>query len=188
VKHLRQTGLWHGVQVELSRLLQVSKSTVSADIRRLLGRPAELIPQAQQADVRHSTRAGRRGGHPEDRMHHMHKRICLRLSSALHRDLQQAARCRHMTPSAFVRTALQQALSQPSTAGAPSVPLPGDALERFVMTLPPDVQQAIRQTVTAVELPLDSVLKALIITAYQPKAPPQSSTSPETWRMAAPPA
>ena len=120
VKHLRQTGLRHGIQVELSRRLQVSKSTISADIRRLLARPAELIAQARRPGVGHPPPAGRRDRHPEGRMHNMHKKICLRLSSALHRDLQQTARRRHMTPSAFVRTALQQVLEQSTPASMPS--------------------------------------------------------------------
>jgi hypothetical protein len=65
---------------------------------------------------------------------------------------------------------------------------PDDAVERLVMTLPPDVQQAIRQTVTVTELPVESVVEALIIAACQPKTTPLSSTSPEPWRMTVPPA
>jgi hypothetical protein len=40
------------------------------------------------------------------------------------------------------------------------------------MTLPREAQQAIRLAVTATELPLESVLKALIITTCQRKTPP----------------
>ena len=40
------------------------------------------------------------------------------------------------------------------------------------MALPPEVQQAIRQAVTATDLPLEGVLKALIIAACQPKTTP----------------
>jgi hypothetical protein len=121
-------------------------------------------------------------------MHNMHKKISLRLSSALHRDLQQTARRRHITPSAFARTALQQVLEQSAPASVPSALPSHDGLEWLVMTLPREVQQAIRQAVTATELPLGSVLKALIIAACQPKTTPQPSTSPETLRMTAPPA
>jgi hypothetical protein len=99
----------------------------------------------------------------------MPEKLSVRLSSTLHRDLRQAARRRGMTPSAFVRAVLEQVLGQSSTAGAPSVLPLHDALERFMTTLPPDVQQAIRQAVTVTELPLEGVVKALVIAACQPK-------------------
>jgi hypothetical protein len=105
-------------------------------------------------------------------MHNMHKKICLRLSSALQRDLRQAARHRHMTLSAYTRSVLQQVLVQSPALDRLSAPTDG-AWDRFVMTLPPEVQQAIRQVVTATELPLGSVLKALIIAACEPKTAPQ---------------
>ena len=95
----------------------------------------------------------------------MPEKISLRLSPALYNDLQHTARRRHTTPSAIIRLALQQVLDQSTPASAPLAPPPGDAIEGLVMTLPPEVQQAIRQAVTATELPLESVLKALIITA-----------------------
>jgi hypothetical protein len=121
-------------------------------------------------------------------MHNMHKKICLRLSSALHRDLQQTARRRHVTSSALVRAALQQVLEQSTPASVPSALPPNDSLEWLVMTLPPEVQQPIRQAVTATDLPLESVLKALIITACELKATPQSSTNTEALPMTTPPA
>ena len=120
-------------------------------------------------------------------MHSMHKKICLRVSSALHQDLQQTARRRHMTSSAFVRRALQQVLEPSTPASVPSGLAPNDGLEWLVMTLPREVQQAICQAVTVTELPLESVLKALIITACQPKTTPQSSANAETLPMTAPP-
>jgi hypothetical protein len=102
----------------------------------------------------------------------MPEKMSLRLSPALYKDVQQAARRRHTTPSAIVRLALQQVLDQSTPASTPPALPPKDALEWLVMTLPPEVQQAIRQAVTATELPLGSVLKALIITACQPKTTP----------------
>ena len=103
----------------------------------------------------------------------MPEKISLRLGSALHRDLRQTARRRHMTPSAFVRTALQQVLGQSSTAGAPSAAPPDHAWELLLARCPPDVQMAIRQAVTGTGLPLGDVLRALVVAACQPKAMPQ---------------
>ena len=54
------------------------------------------------------------------------------------------------------------------------------------MTLPPEVQQAIRQAAAAIELPLESVLKALIITACPPKTTPQSPTNTQASRVTIP--
>jgi hypothetical protein len=44
----------------------------------------------------------------------------------------------------------------------------------LLTTCPLDIQIAVCQTVTATELPLGSVLLALIITACQPKTTPSS--------------
>jgi hypothetical protein len=103
----------------------------------------------------------------------MPEKMSVRLSAVLYDDLQHAARRRHTTPSAIVRLALQQVLDQSTPASTPSALPPNDALEWLVMTLPPEVQKAIRQAVTTLGLPLGGVLKALIITACQPKTVPQ---------------
>jgi hypothetical protein len=103
----------------------------------------------------------------------MPEKMSVRLSAVLYDDLQHAARRRHTTPAAIVRLALQQVLDQSTPASTPSALPPNDALEWLVMTLPPEVQKAIRQAVTAAGLLLGSVLKALIITVCQPKTVPQ---------------
>jgi hypothetical protein len=103
----------------------------------------------------------------------MPEKMSVRLSAVSYDDLQHAARRRHTTPAAIVRLALQQVLDQSTPASMPSSLPPNDALEWLVMTLPPEVQKAIRQAVTAAGLPLGSVLKALIITACQPRTVPQ---------------
>jgi hypothetical protein len=102
----------------------------------------------------------------------MHERICLRLSTALHRDLQQVAHARGVSPSAVVRLALQQVLGQSSTAGVPAAP-PDDAWELLLSRCPPDVQVAIRQAVSGTDLPLGDVLRALVISACQSKPLPE---------------
>jgi hypothetical protein len=77
-----------------------------------------------------------------------------------------------MTPSAFIRLALQQALGQSSAGGTPAGLHPQDTLDRFVRSLRPHVQQVIRQAITAVGFTLERVLRTLIIMACQPKALP----------------
>jgi hypothetical protein len=103
----------------------------------------------------------------------MPEKISLRLSRALHRDLRQAARRRRMTPSAFVRTALQRVLHQSTPAGVPAAPPPDDDWERLLVCCPADVQVAVRQAVAGTGLPLGDVLRALVVAACQPKMTPQ---------------
>jgi hypothetical protein len=159
-----------GVQAQLAREFGVATSVISGDFKRLFardyGRPGRARPVSRRREV------------------YMPEKISLRLSHTMHRDLRQTARRRRMTPSAFVRLALQQALGQSTPASV----LPDGPLERFVMTLPPEVQQAIAQAVAATEWPLGSMLKALIITACQPKTTPQSSGNAEILPMTTPPA
>jgi hypothetical protein len=109
----------------------------------------------------------------------MPEKISLRLSHIMHRDLQQAARRRRMTPSAFIRLALAEILEPSTPTSAPSASLSSDAWERLLMTCPMDIQGAVHQTVGATGLPLERVLKALIITACQrvPTSSPERSDS-----------
>ena len=88
------------------------------------------------------------------------------------RILYQAACYHDSPPSTLIHTALQRVLSQVTPMGTPSASPLDDTWVRLVMALPPDVQQAIRQAVTGTGLPLERVLKALIITACQPKMTP----------------
>lgn len=53
-RRLRQVGLQRGVQAELSRMLHVSKSTVSQDVRRLLVRSEGHCPGLTQALIERS--------------------------------------------------------------------------------------------------------------------------------------
>jgi hypothetical protein len=144
---------------QLAREFGVATSVISTDIKRLFardrGRAAKVRPVPRRREVR------------------MPEKLSLRLSRALHRDLRQAARHHRMTPSAFIRTALQQVLEPSTPASVLAAQPPHDALEGLVMTLPYEVQQAIRQAITATGLPLGSVLKALIVAACQQRTPPQ---------------
>ena len=100
LRRLRELGDFtrRGVQAQLAREFGVATSVISTDFKRLFardhGRPGRARPVSRRREV------------------HMPEKISLRLSRALHRDLRQAARRRHMTPSAFVRLALQQVLGQ----------------------------------------------------------------------------
>jgi DNA-binding transcriptional MocR family regulator len=120
-KHVRQVGLRRGVRAELSRMLQVSKSTICQDMRRLLARSEGRSVPAWSAGTRDQGPAGRRG---RRRKVHMSEKLSLRLSPALYDDLQHAARRRHTTPSAVVRLALQQVLEQSMPTSTPSTPPP----------------------------------------------------------------
>jgi hypothetical protein len=190
-KHLRQTGLQRGIQAELSRMLQVSKSTISQDMRRLLTRSEGRASHAQRREKGRPAAAGRQGrSQREERI--MARRLTVRLDQNLYQRLQTAARLRHTSLSAIGRLAMQTFVMQAGSADDQRYHMPqlsappDDAWERCVMALPPEVLQAIRQAVTATELPLGSVLKALIITACQPKTMPQSFMSPETLRLITP--
>jgi hypothetical protein len=95
----------------------------------------------------------------------MPEKISLRLSPALYDDLQQAADRRGMSPSALIRQALQQVLSQVAPTNTPLTPPPRDAWELLLTRCPPEVQTRVRQTVDGTGLSLADVLKALVITA-----------------------
>jgi hypothetical protein len=159
VRRLRELGDFtrRGVQAQLAREFGVATSVISTDFKRLFardhGRPGRARPVSRRREVR------------------MPEKLSLRLSSALHKDMRQAARRRHMTPSAFVRLAMQQVLGQASTAGAPAAP-PDDAWELLLTRCPADVQVAIRQAVAGTGVPLGDVLRALVVTACQPKTLP----------------
>jgi hypothetical protein len=112
----------------------------------------------------------------------MSQKLCLRVGPALLKDARRATCRQDVSLSTFVRAALHQALGQSSTARVPSTP-PDDAWEQFIMTLPREVEQAIRRSATATEWPLGRVLQALVVAACQPKTMPQSSMSPDKARQ-----
>jgi hypothetical protein len=160
LRRLRELGdvTRRGVQAQLAREFGVATSVISTDFKRLFaqehGRAGRARPVARRREVR------------------MPEKLSLRLSRALHRDLRQVARRRRMTPSAFVRLAVQQVLGQSIPAGAPSTPLPDDAWELLLARCPADVQAAVRQAVAGTGLPLGDVLRALVVAACQPKPLP----------------
>jgi hypothetical protein len=102
-KQLWQMGLRRGVQVELSRRLQVSKSTISQNIRRLLARPDRPTPHACGRKKGRPTTAGRQGRNQRAKERRMARRLTVRLDQGLHYPLRTVARLRHTTLSAIAR-------------------------------------------------------------------------------------
>ncbi len=147
-----------GVQRQLAREFGVSASVICRDVKRLLAR-TDACPAQVQRVLR-------------SRKVHMPEKISLRLSTRLSDDLQHEAHSRGVSASAMIRLALQQVIGQSMPTSTPSAPPSGDAWERLLMTCPLDVQVAVRQAVTVTELPLERVLKALIIAACEPKTTP----------------
>jgi len=131
LRRLRELGdvTRRGVQRQLAREFGVSASVICRDVKRLFARPDARPAQTRRV--------------PRPREVRMPEKISLRLSSALHRDVRQAARRGRMTPSAFIRVALEQVLGQSSTAEVPA-PLLDDAWELLLARCPADVQVAIR--------------------------------------------
>jgi hypothetical protein len=160
LRRLRALGDFtrRGVQRQLAREFGVSASVICRDVQRLLARSDARPAQPQRVPRRREVR--------------MPEKISLRLSAALYKDVQQAARRRHTTPSAIVRLALQRALDQSTPARTPSAPPPNDALEQLLARCPADVQLAVRRVVDGTGLGVADVLRALVITACEPKQTP----------------
>jgi hypothetical protein len=118
----------------------------------------------------------------------MPEKLSLRLSAKLSHDVQHEARRRGVSASAMICIALQQVLGQSTPTSAPSPLPPAGPWERWLTTCPPEVEVAVRQAVAGTGLPLEGVLKALIITACQPRMIPQSSPNTEVLPMATLPA
>jgi HicB family len=98
----------------------------------------------------------------------MSTRVTVRLSPEVHGEIKRRARQQGQTLAAFIR----QHLKHVTTSTEPSTVPPGDAWERWLTTCLPEVQVAVRQAVAVTGLPLEGVLKALIIAACQPKSIP----------------
>jgi len=95
----------------------------------------------------------------------MPEKVFLRLSTALYKDLQQAAHSRGVSPSAVIRTAVQQFLGQPTPVGVPLTMPPGATWELVLARCPDDVQVAVRQAVDRTGLPVGEVMRALLVSA-----------------------
>jgi hypothetical protein len=162
LRRLRELGYVtrRGVQAQLAREFNVATSVISGDFKRLFGGDHGRAAPARPAHRRRKV--------------HMPEKISLHLSHTMHRDLRQAAMRRRMTPSAFVRLALQQVLEPSTPTSAPSASLSREAWEQLLMTCPMDIQGAVHQTVDATGLSLARVLQALIVAACRPKPLPPS--------------
>jgi hypothetical protein len=153
LRRLRELGdvTRRGIQRRLAHEFGVSASVICRDVKRLLARTDARPAQAWQVPRRREVR--------------MPEKISLRLSPTLYDDLQQAADRRGMSPSAFIRAAVQQFLSQVTPSGTPSVSPSGDAWELLLARCPPEVQTRVRQTIDRTGLSLADVLKALVMNA-----------------------
>ena len=112
LRRLRELGDFTrcGVQRQLAHEFGVSASVICRDLRRLFVHTAASPAQARRV--------------PRPREVHMPEKMSLRLSPALYKEVQQAARSRGVTPSALIRAALQQVLGQSTTASVPFLDTP----------------------------------------------------------------
>lgn len=98
----------------------------------------------------------------------MSARVTVRLSPDVRVELKRRARQQGQSLAAFIR----QHLKNVTTPSEPSAAPPGDAWELLLTTCPPDVQMAVRRVVDGTGLGVVDVLRALVITACQPKKTP----------------
>jgi hypothetical protein len=157
-------GLHYGCRVRWAKALQVAPSTITADLDIIL---RQHLPESRGST--HTEQMIARGRHRAKGERVMSARVTVRLSSDVRVELKRRARQQGQSLAAFIR----QHLKNVTTPSEPSAAPPGDAWELLLTRCPPEVQVAIRQAVDGTGLPLGSLLKALIVTACQPKATPQ---------------
>jgi hypothetical protein len=99
----------------------------------------------------------------------MSARVTVRISAEVLGELKRLAHQQGQSLAAFIR----QHLKNVTTSTEPSAAPPGDAWELLLTRCPDEVQVAVRQVVNGTGIGVADVLRALVITACQPKTTPQ---------------